>query len=300
MLLRGVRGCGVAAPLPVWKPPMLRSHGVEFLIIGLLVALCCAVLAFQARRSRQRAAWDGCALLVVVALGAGYIFASRTPKPQPPQVLREPAPVPAALTLVALQEGSTSTNRGTWLTGFHARDGSLSWQDAFDQVVVYDPEGVALSDTTVYLLGADYTVEANGVWALRAADGALLWHTVLGSTSNDPSFSMLRGSPVVVDGLVYVRVAMPHEPTTNERQVLYALRVADGRVAWKVTLATHADRQGFAAGGGPGPGGGGGRGLVGPRCPERCAPLAGVHGCHGLSFAPGAGEWHRVRHRGVQ
>src|SRR5262249_48473545 len=158
-----------------------------------------------------------------------------------------PAPVPASLTLIT--EQAEDHGAGYKIVALHARDGSLAWQR---DVAVYHQYTV--SGAALYILGDDERSGTNGVWALRTADGALLWHSSLGpiappeGSDNTGASNVPLGAPVVADGLVYVRVLMPHQG-----EQFSALRTTDGSFAWTKRLAPIVGvdgEQSFAAGDG--------------------------------------------------
>lgn len=240
--------------------PLVISALLVSVIVGVVVAgvfLVSVRAAARSSRPLQKALWGSSALLVVVATCLGSYVAARTLSlfaPPPAPLVNVPAPVPNSLTLIMARCDVHSY--GLIVVAVHGREGSVAWQSSLEHVPCALGR-LTVSGTTVYVLGQDTTAGANGVWALRTTDGAVLWHSILGPAASAPDASGIGapnfplGPPVLADGLLYVRVQTLS--AGSERGQLSALRTTDGSRLWSQALDAFdadASAQPLAAGGG--------------------------------------------------
>ena len=124
------------------------------------------------------------------------------------------APPPPDKTVYIVSEtGTVYAVKGT--------DGSMLWQHhmAGDNGSVWGASsGLALVNGIIY---TSSSVDGGYVYAFRARDGMVLWHTRI-HPEGTPS------APVLVNGVIYVAVADPSLTSSN----VYALKAADGAVLW--------------------------------------------------------------------
>ena len=121
-----------------------------------------------------------------------------------------------------------NVNNGSYhsVQAIHIPDGKLFWS--------YQAEGY-LSDAPVAADGSIYVSIAKGkICALRASDGALLWHFTVKPDQNVSSFlaPILFTSPTVADGVIYVAPAVD-SPLTP---FVYALQASNGTLLWKTPV----------------------------------------------------------------
>jgi outer membrane protein assembly factor BamB len=151
-----------------------------------------------------------------------------------------PAPLPSSVLVT-----SNPNQSGPSLVTLSARDGSVRGE----QSLRGNPggPGTTLSDGVIYFMN-----HTNLVSAYRISDGSSLWSTALvppGGEHEQYSISY-NESPLVADGMVYVRMSDPHSANSPDR--IYALRASNGSIAWTLFHPSLADPDyvTFAAGSG--------------------------------------------------
>jgi outer membrane protein assembly factor BamB len=105
------------------------------------------------------------------------------------------------------------------LYALEQNSGRLRWQHQFAGSAQYP---ASLANDILYI-----TVTGDGVYALRGADGVVLWHQPLGSSPSTPGVTYMFDRPVVLDGAVYlVRF------DNRGQGVLFALDAHTGAECW--------------------------------------------------------------------
>lgn len=139
-----------------------------------------------------------------------------------------------------IANGVVYASAGTSLLALRADDGTLLWRAPL--AVSGKPaigQWLASDNEAVYVIaaekGQDFPLSTTGnssfLYALRPADGSILWRFNLGS-----DYYTLPSAPVIAQGVVYVRAGA----SSAERALgntssahLYALRASDGKQLWQ-------------------------------------------------------------------
>ena len=181
------------------------------------LALVYAVRAVIRRaRARRPRVWRGLwirAALIVGLLAGGVASLRNLP---PPQMLNHPAPAAADAIVASISGYSNRYSNGNAQTvvGVSARDGVTRWTRTLDA-----PATLARPLPDVIIAMNIY-----GVYALRASDGALLWHY------HAPTLLNL----IAVDGARVVALTYP--ASGAETIEVTALSLATGAVDWRAAL----------------------------------------------------------------
>jgi outer membrane protein assembly factor BamB len=114
-----------------------------------------------------------------------------------------------------MEVASIGINPNETILALGVSDGHVLWHIHLDST-----DGLA-SGTVAQANGVVFVATLHGaVYAVRASDGALLWHMARPTGQDNPPFPV---SPTVVNGIVY----------TAAQQHIYALRVSDGKQVWQ-------------------------------------------------------------------
>lgn len=128
------------------------------------------------------------------------------------EVWRYPHPMGSYIGAVVQHETIYVSSGDRFLYALDAKSGALRWRHQF---AATGRHPATVANGVLY-------IATDGVYALRSADGEVLWHQPLGSS---PSVSFCQ--PVVLDGAVYlVRL------DKRGRGVLYALNTRTGAEYW--------------------------------------------------------------------
>lgn len=196
------------------------------LLIGVGVAalaLAALALAFAARavmrrsRAGKRPVWGGLiARGILIASLAWVGLASLVNAPRP-GLTNRPAPVAADAIVAFVQdarEGASQT-----VVGVSARDGATRWTRSLGAI-----ESLLLPTPDIILAQTG----ANGVAALRLADGAVLWRYSVGA--NAPI------GPLTADGARVYIASSPPSTAIPPHARMVALDLRTGAVVWQAQL----------------------------------------------------------------
>jgi outer membrane protein assembly factor BamB len=200
-----------------YRDLFIWTGAVALALAALVIAFAVRVIVRRARAG-QRQRWvglifRGVLIAGLLALGTGSLI-----NLPPPDLVNRPAPAaPAATVVYALSDRYVQTRT---VVGVSARDGSTRWTHEF-------PEDVALllhptPDLTLALVLGD------GVYALRDANGATLWH-ITTAGSFPPGF-------VTADATRFYMMAPEQAATADSPLDALAYDLGTGAQLWHVRL----------------------------------------------------------------
>lgn len=104
------------------------------------------------------------------------------------------------------------------LTALTVPEGKVQWQREFLGHIESAPQ-VSADEKTIYL-----PTGPGGIWAVRVADGRVVWHQAIGHIDSTP----------MIDGNTIYAAAQPDE--AKQESLFYALRADTGKVKWQTPL----------------------------------------------------------------
>lgn len=210
-----------------------REFGVGVAIAAFALAalaLAFAILAIIRRaRAGQPRSWNGLVFRGVLIAGLLAVGAASLAGLPPPDLVNRPAPVAADATIAFVKDASGGNPRT--VVGVSARDGATRWTQTFDE-----PIGALLSPApNMILVTFNYSV-----FALRAADGSVLWR----------SQGAQDLSQIATDGArIYMQTPAVPARGTDATDII-ALDLATGAQAWRAPLPVNATLPQIAVGDG--------------------------------------------------
>ena len=199
---------------------IVTGLGVALLALGALTLALAARRLVKRRRAGLRWFWGGLVMrvmLMVALLWSGVATLQHLPAPP---FANRAAPAASGAIVVIHTQGI-----GGGLEGLSARDGSVRWQVALPQgvdAVIPGPPGV------VFALGAAGASAAGALYAVRMADGALLWSHPGAGRTVDSYFP----HPVIFTDSTRVYTIVP----AARALALKALSLRYGATLWCVAL----------------------------------------------------------------